>query len=397
MLKALGASLLLLILVACNNNRYILPVKRSGGSGRYHINIDSIRIPLPPHTLHQYFTFSVTAIDGEDFFIGYNAADVQLDIFNLSRQTFVRRIALTAHHSFTDLDKKDQDKSRSVTDVLMINFDSIFINLGNKRLLLIDTAFNRKLDIELSSFRGHEKGRSYGMPISYSHSFKMTWYASQHSLLMHQVFNDRAQPARRPAFVLLNLVDTSIKSLPLYYSDIFYERKGNMGMLGQINVGEQQQQGHLTYNFAYESNIYQYNERTQYVTVYGGKSSLSRNIVQPMGEITEDAEWRIHFIENPQFFPVLYDAQRHLYYRLHLREINYENGKYFHSVLDKALILMVFNEAFELVNETMLPANTYASYSWFVTSKGLYISPTHRKNENDDASALRFNILNIQL
>ncbi|MRG44553.1 DUF4221 domain-containing protein [Chitinophaga sp. SYP-B3965] len=392
MFKISGATLSLLLFISCNsNNKYILSVKRTD---KQQLTIDSVSIPLPEHAFYQYFTFSVAEIAGSTFFIGYNSNNVSLDIFNLDKPSFVKHILLSESPLFSNLDRKDLDKSKSVADITLISFDSIFINLSNKRMLLIDSSFHVKQDIDLSTTRGTNSRESYGMPVTYSHACKMTRSAS--GILMEQIFND--MPVKRPSFVLLSMKDTSLQSLPLYHSDYFYDKKGNMGMLGQVNVAEAQKDSFLTYNFTYESNIYQYNYRTQYVTAYGGKSTLSKNLVKPLvpEEVKEEMEWRIHLIENSQFFPVMYDKYKHLYYRFHLKEIDYKNGKYFNSVLDKELVLMAFNEDFELVYEEVLPGKRYASYSWFVTPKGLYISPTHKKNENADGTVLKFHILKIQ-
>lgn len=392
MFKILGATVSLLLFISCNSDhKYILSAKRAD---KQKLTIDSVSIPLPVNGLHQYFTFSVAEIGGSTFFIGYNATNGSLDIYNLDQPSFVKQILLSQSPLFSNLDKKDLDKSKSVADITLISFDSIFINLSNKRMLLIDSSFHIKQDIDLSTARGINNKELYGMPVTYSHACKMTW--SEDGMMMEQLFGD--MPVKRPSFVLLNMKDTSLQSLPLYHSDFFYDKKGNMGMLGQVNVAEAQKDSFLTYNFTYESNIYQYNYQTQYVTAYGGKSALSKNIIKPLvpEEVKEEMEWRIHLIENPQFFPVIYDKYKHLYYRFHLKEIDYKNGKYFNSVLDKELILMVFNEDFELVYEEALPGNRYASYSWFITPKGLFISPTHKKNENTDGTVLKFNILNIQ-
>lgn len=396
MFKITGATLWLLLFISCaSNNQHLLSTKKAGDAGKQLV-VDSLVIPLPQHTLHQYFTFSVAEIAGNTYYMGYNATNVSLDIFNLDQASFVKQINLSANPLFSNMDKNDMDKSKSVADVLFINFDSIFINLSNKRILLIDSAFQVKRNIELATARGADQKEQYGMPVTYSHAFKMTYQSASTSILMEQIFRDAI--VKRPSFVLLNLKDTSLQSLPLYHSDYFYNKQGKIGMLSQINVCEAQKDSVLTYSFAYESNIYQYNYQTQYVTAYGGKSTLSENIIAPLEADADDPmAWKIHMIENPQFFGVMYDRYRQLYYRLHLREIAYENGKYFNSVLDKELVLMVFNKDLELVYETILPGKRYASYSSFVTSKGLFISPTHKKNENTNGTVLKFNVLNIQL
>lgn len=383
--------------ISCKNtdkNKYIINSKSAKNAWEYEIRIDSIQIPVKQACSGPYFTYTQYRDHNIDYLLGYNPTLSTIDIFDLTRRCMHKQLSLVGESlSFTNLDKKDLDKSRSVADISIINFSSIILNYGNEKLIVIDTNLRKKLVISMDSIS--VKNNVLGKSISYSHDFKM--FFDNNQLVLNQVYYDYDWNKKLPVFASLNMYSGKLAFLPISYSDYLYKIRGSVGFLTSIVTSEHQKQGLLTYSYLYESNIYQYNPKDSTITCYGGTPSKGKNLADSIsynkGE--DPKKWITHNIENSQFFNVMYDKYRHVYYRFSLRNIAQENGKYFNSILDKPLVLMIFNEKFEVIREIELPMHKYSPNTWFITKEGLFISPTHRKSKYVDPLHLRFDIIKI--
>ncbi|TCD27435.1 DUF4221 domain-containing protein [Pedobacter psychrodurus] len=377
-----------------DQNKYIIISKSAKDAWKYEIKIDSIQIPIELAHSRPYFTYTQYSENNVDYLLGYNPELSSIDILDLTHRSMYKQLSLVGESlSFKNLDKKDLDKSRSVADISIINFDSIILNYSNEKLIIIDTNLRKKQEMSMDSIS--IKNNMPGKSISYCHDFKMFFYNDQ--LVLNQVYYDFDWNKKKPVFASLNINSGKLTFLPISYSDYLYKIKGSAGFLTSIVTSEQQKQGVLTYSYLYESNIYQYNPKNSTITYYGGTPSkgkyLADSISYNKGE--DPKKWVTHNIENSQFFNVMYDKYRHVYYRFSLRNILQENGKYFNSILDKPLVLMIFNEKFEVIKEIELPMYKYSPNTWFITKEGLFISPTHRKNKFVDPLHLRFDIIKV--
>jgi len=382
---------------SCKNtdeDKYIIKSKFAKDALEYEIKMDSIQIPIRQKDANTYFTYTQYSEGNTDYLLGYNPTTSNIDVFNLTTRTLHKQLSLIGKSlSFKNLDKKDLDKSRSLADISIINFDSIVLNYGNERLIVIDTNLRKKQEISLDSIS--VKNNMPGKLISYSHEFKMFFYNDQ--LILNQVYYNFDWTKKVPTCASLNLVNSNLHFLPISYSDYLYKIKGSAGFLTSIVTSEHQKQGFLTYSYLGESNIYQYDPKHSTITCYGATPSKGKKLVDSIsytkGE--DPKKWVTHHIENTQFFNVMYDKFRHIYYRFSLRNINQKDGKYFNSILDKPLVLMIFNEKFEVIKEMDLPKYRYSPNTWFITKEGLFISPNHRKNRFMDPLHLRFDIIKI--
>jgi len=376
-----------------NENKYIVKTKLAENENDYVLEIKSIKIPCN-NLIRRYFTYTILNQQNENYLIGYNPKLSSIDIYNLDKRLFIKRLNLYSKKlSISNLDKKDLDKSRSVNDIVAKNMDSIILNYGNKKIIILDTALRCKKIISLDSV---VKGSNIPIKlVSYSHDFKMFFFENR--LILKQLYSNYNWEIRVPIFAALNLENAKLTNLPVTYSDYLYNIKGNAGFLSSVITSEFQKNDVMTYNFIYESNIYQYNPKTSTITCYGAKVSKGKNLVDSISYKNEEDinKWVTHHVENPQFFNVIYDKYRRLYYRFSLRDISQRNGNYFNTILDKPLTLMVFNEKFEVIKELDLPMYKYAINTWFLTKEGLFISPTHEKNRIFESSYLKFDIIKI--
>lgn len=391
--------LLLLALTACRQAKekeYLLPSKYAGDHARWQLTVADTSMYMPDGYTNRYYTKSVYMQGNTAYLAGFNPAGPSIDIINISSQQVVRQIMLSKDSLFAGFDKHDLNKSKSITDLVFINFDSLLVNIGNRDIVLMDSALHIKKVINL--YQVAAQNGAPGLPISNSGNFSMLYNARTQSILLNQLYADDSIQLKRPMMVWLNLNTALLNYLPLTFSDYFYAINTQAGFLGQIYVSPYQNDSVLTYSYGYESNIYQFNTQRGTITYYGAQSDSCTNLVQPFAEDKNDdgKAWEIHMIENTAFQQVLYDPYRQLYYRFHSKNVPYKNGKYFRGMTDKPLVLMVFNTRFEVLKEIPMPEHLYSAGTAFITPEGLYISPTHPKNKHITANVIPFHIFKMK-
>ncbi|SFA56637.1 protein of unknown function [Pedobacter suwonensis] len=383
--------------VSCKNKNqdyYIIKSKLAKDASKYQIKIDSIKIPVKQGYANAYFTYTQYSEHNVDYLLGYNPNTLSIDIFDLTNRILCRQLSLVGKKlSLKNLDRKDLDKNRSIADIGIVNFDSILLNYSNDRLIVIDTNLNKKKDISMDSISN--RNNFFGKLLSYSHEFKMFFFDGK--LIFNPIYSNFNWDRKMPAFASFDLNGGRLEFLPISYSDYLYKIKGNAGFLTSIVTSEHQKPGVLTYGYLYESNIYQYDPKRATITCYGAAPLKGKSLADSVSYTKGDdpKKWVTHHIENTQFFNVMYDKYRNIYYRFSLRNINQKDGKYFNSILDKPLVLMIFNEKFEVVKEIDLPKYRYSPNTWFITKEGLFISPNHRKNRFIDPLHLKFDIIKV--
>lgn len=389
---------IIFFIYSCNTDKdtYIVKSLIAEDHERYSVEIDSLTL-LREETevLSNYFTYTTHNVNNTDYLIAYNPVISTIDIFNMTKRTMFKRMKLPLLGGlFVDLDKQDLDKTRSITDIYVLNLDSIFLNISNKKIIISDTLLNVKQIIDLDSIKikNHSKGRF----ISYSNNFRM--FMNDSKLHLMQILPEDDWKIKLPTIVSIEISAKKLNTLPIAYSDYMYHIKGEAGYLNMILTSEYQKEDVLTYNFAYESNIYQYNARNSKIRIYGGKLSKGKNLIDPIKYKDDDdlKKWNKHFIENTQFFNIIYDKYRNIYYRFSLSGTSYSVNGYFNSSIDKPLILMVFNENFEVIKEIELPLHQYAPGTWFITKEGLFISSNSAKRKSSPSNRnLNFHIIKV--
>lgn len=92
---------------------------------------------------------------------------------------------------------------------------------------------------------------------------------------------------------------------------------------------------------------------------------------------------RTHFINNLNYGSIHYDSYRKVYYRI----AQLPNGdlKFSDAVLRKPIVVLILDEAFNIVGESLLPKDNYLLNQCFVAPDGFHIQV-----ESEDDDVLRF-------
>lgn len=152
----------------------------------------------------------------------------------------------------------------------------------------------------------------------------------------------------------------------------------------------------IIYNSTCSSDIWVYDMTRKQSSVFDGKSRLSKNSTSEIKNNDTDALWK-HYIENPRFFQVRYSPFDNLYYRLHWKEIDYHNDQAVDQTpYDKPVILSVFSDDFELLWESLLPADQYYVDFLISTPQGVFLNASHPNNKSYDVNIKKLNLIRFQ-
>jgi len=339
----------------------------------FQVSLDSLEIGIDSLSMNPYFIYDKFKDDLNDdnIFVGYNVNVHTLDFFSFGKRKLIKRLFLT------------QDGIGAINEVLSFDFynwDSIFV-YSRAQLKVIDSSgivrskFNL-IDNDLIDY--------YGEPVA-DFYFNLEYLKERKSILFYNVIYPPSLRSDRNIVSEFNLPSGEFTSIPIRYSKYFVDNNANVGHLAYLSK-ENVYDNKITYNFLYESNIYVYDLESGKTTAYGGNSTTANPLATTFDVYNnqDNLDWQKHAIANPHYFQVLPDKFRKLYYRLHWLPATV-SSPIAPSAKDKDLVLMVFDEEFNVVYESLLPTKTYRIHHWFVTEEGLFLSPTHPdiiRNEN---------------
>lgn len=98
--------------------------------------------------------------------------------------------------------------------------------------------------------------------------------------------------------------------------------------------------------------------------------------------------------ELPFYSNLIYDKYRNVYYRFVFPKVelptNEKNYAEIWQMGRTKFSIIILNDQFEVIGETLFPENVYASTQYFIRKDGLYLSTSFPKNPNFDENTLSF-------
>lgn len=339
--------------------------------------VDSISIPLDTLSLPRYDFFH----HYKDTLFAYNLSTHSMDIFSLSSKKILRHVIL---------DREGSNGVGQIEGLYVHRPDSVFV-YANKKLYVLDDQGKIRQSISLVRSLDYQK---FGSLAANLH-FRLQYDAKRKTVFLLSIYAPGNY--NNPFISTLNLNSEEFSQLPINYSDYYINNQGNVGYLAYPNK-DLIYHDLLVYNFLYESNIYTYDLKNRKKSVYKAESRFSPSYASIFSIKNQNPDdWSKHSLENPHYFHVLYDPYRQLYYRFHWGQVSYQTTHGQTSTfLDKELFLMVFDERFNILKEIKLPKDIFIIHSWFVGKEGLYVSPTHPKNKNQEEDKLNFQIFKFE-
>lgn len=143
-------------------------------------------------------------------------------------------------------------------------------------------------------------------------------------------------------------------------------------------------------SFSADEKIYLRNIEGNLVDEYVANSDFF-NLDLPIINKSGQAIFENYFLVNPSFGKILADPFRKVYYRFAFQK--YDNSeKVLTGMMEsyKPCSVIILNEKFDKIGETILPLNKHFITNAFVGKNGLYISNAHPKNPDNDENKLSF-------
>lgn len=147
-------------------------------------------------------------------------------------------------------------------------------------------------------------------------------------------------------------------------------------------------QNTIIYSFGADNNIYETDYKDINKSFFAGSRYFDKALV--LEDFNKADE---HQVMSGYYSGIKYDRFRKLYYRMavHPTELKNISGHLNHYE-DKRMSMIIMDEQFKILGETLLPKNKHLYQTWFVGEKGIYISNHNRNNKLMNENTLSFTI-----
>lgn len=198
-----------------------------------------------------------------------------------------------------------------------------------------------------------------------------------------------------PVSVVLDTLTHQLKELPFRFPKIIsLEDIRNKSLGSEYSYSRCFDGKKFVYSFFFDENIYvasldhkkidriavksRYIDKLQFVS----KTPDNLNLVAKM------------LSELPFYSNLIYDKYRNVYYRFAFPKVELPATEKDYTEIWQMgrtkFSIIILNDKFEVIGETLFPENVYASTQYFIRKDGLYLSTSFLKNPNFDEDTLSF-------
>jgi hypothetical protein len=187
----------------------------------------------------------------------------------------------------------------------------------------------------------------------------------------------------------------SVQTLPLTFPPIIKKEEFYTAGIGtELNFSRCFDGYHFVYAFNFEEAITVVSIDHKEIKKIPAKSKYIKKINNPHEKRPADMVLGAkRMCEAAFYWNLLYDKYRNVYYRVAYPETEMEAGENYIEIWKsgrKRFSIIILDENFNIIGETLFPDYTYMSKVMFVEEEGLYICDSHYKNPNFDENILSF-------
>lgn len=149
----------------------------------------------------------------------------------------------------------------------------------------------------------------------------------------------------------------------------------------------------IIYSFGSDENIYITSTENDLEKKIPIKSQYIKDITPPKHRPEDIQEGIRKMSEIALYGNLIYDKYRDVYYRIAYPKTeidNKENGSDIWQFGRKLFSIIILDNEFNIIGETLFPEYTYISTLMFIREDGLYISDSHYKNSDFEENSLSF-------
>lgn len=197
-----------------------------------------------------------------------------------------------------------------------------------------------------------------------------------------------------PVSAIIDLETEKVNNLPFNYPKFkgANNTKKNAGI--ELYFSRSFNENEFIYSFFYDEYIYVSSIDHKNIKKIKAKSKYIDKIVMP-NDFNETLK---SICENPNYGNLLYDKFRDVYYRVCYPKTKIDKNENYMELWDfgrKVFSIMILDNNFNIIGETIFPEYTYNSNLMFIDDEGLYISENHYKNPNYDENKLIFRLFKL--
>ena len=194
-------------------------------------------------------------------------------------------------------------------------------------------------------------------------------------------------------FASYDILTNNWQLLPIIIPEYFSNNWKQLGMNKWLKVAVYNDR--ITYIFSALSEVFVYLLDDNKNIMSGGASKLIDNSVPFYNGSSEFAEW-MHWLDNPNFDPLIYNPHQKRYYRIAYGKFVGEPSYSQHGHNHKTIILSVFDESLKMIFETKLPNYKFNFFDYFPSKNGILVYGNNSMNANIDYEKLVIYCLCVQ-
>ena len=370
--------------------------KNNNNKGAISLTKDTIAFPLKKNisaqskkTVLRYFTHK-----GKPY-LGYlNPMMNEIILFDFNTQKMVKRIKYQ---------KRGPNGVGSIRGFYALNFDSIFVtspSAHRKSVFLTDTSASiiEKITFDILEFEDELNNNSKKYPIGI---YPLTSRLNNPLIKVNEKLHVRTNiqymhpkdknVSNHTLGVIYNTQQNTKKKSPFHYPDINYIASPMVSSHGYFN-------GRFFYSFATHDDVFVYSKDTV-MQSYTSKSAFRK---KPFTKIKNNPGKSIKILQKealkqPNYQNIIHDPYRNVLYRFFVPGITVKDDDNISllSQCKKTFSIMILNEKFEVIGETLMPEMTLSPNLWFINKYGLYIA-RHLAHPNYDPDYLVFHKLQFK-
>ena len=326
--------------------------------GELQYTIDTIQVSIDERTSYLYNRFNTFESADGFFLVTYNQLIHTLQFFDLKSQSLSKSIRLQ---------RGGENGVNDIQNLYVHNLDSIFIFDSGNMKIINDRS---KVIYRINLFESVPDP----MRLSFADFISKPFFDSQRKSVYFRNAHGRRSEEEllKPFLVALDIRTREFRELEFNHPQFFLDKKGLFGPYDQVSITHVDN-GSVVYNYQVESSLFKQSlDEAEAVRFDGMVNSIDNlaNTFTSSQNLTDVTKYRY---ETAQFYNVLHDPYRQLYYRVH------RTGKPFdpsdRNVLrNTTFYISVFDRNLKFIKEIELDTNVYTQYSWFVSPQGLCIN-----------------------
>lgn len=199
--------------------------------------------------------------------------------------------------------------------------------------------------------------------------------------------------ANSPVTLILDTINNSVREFDIRFPKVVSEEALRGNTLGvEFNYSMCYNGKEFVYSFFFDEDISIVSLEGKILNKVKAKSRYLEKLYDEMKAPADMSELVEIICKIPMYGNLIYDEYRKVYYRFVYPETELENDNFMDiwQLGRSKFSVMILDENFNVLGETLLPENTYASNLFFIREDGLYISTSFVKNPNYNDDKLCF-------